>query len=97
MSKKKTYLKKSSEILENAKVAKWIRVNIDNEFEFMSNKYVIDEKIEEYKVYNKAGTVENYTNESYMEEIFVVLDNNDNMSFYNQKYDLIENKYIHSI
>lgn len=88
--KGKTRLQKSTDILQNSKATKWCYVNVDNEFEFMGKTFVIDESIEEYKVYKKAGEVDDFTNESYMEEILVVLDANNKIRFYNQNYDLVE-------
>lgn len=90
MAKKKTRLEKSTAILNDSKAIQWCYVNADNEFKFMDKIFVIDEKVEEYKVYNKYNVVENYTNEAYMEEILVVIDNKDSVYFYNQNYDMLE-------
>lgn len=94
MSKKLTKLEKSTSILLNSKASQWCYVNTDNEFEFMGSIFVISECIEDYKVYNKAGEVDDYTNESYMEEILAVLGNDGYIRFYNQNYDLIEDVYL---
>lgn len=90
MSRKLTKLEKSQNILSNAKASQWCYVNTENEFLFMGNIFIIDDSVEDYKVYNKAGEVDDFTNEAYMEEVLAVLDNNGNIKFYNQNYDLIE-------
>jgi hypothetical protein len=90
MAKKLTRLQKSTAILLNAKATQWCYVNTDNEFDFMGTKFKIDDSVEEYKVINKAGEVEDFTNEAYMEEILAVLDNHGYIQFYNQDYDLVE-------
>lgn len=94
MAKKLNKLQKSSRILEDAKEMQWCYVDTDNEFTFSNTLYVIDDCVAEYKVHNKAGTTEDFTNEAYMEEILVVINNDNNIAFYNQNYDLIESKYI---
>lgn len=94
MARKLTKLEKSTTILNNAKVTKWCYVNTDNEFKFMNKLFVIDESVEDYKVHNKAGTVIDYTNEAYMEEILVVIDLDNHIKFYNQNYEHINNKLI---
>lgn len=87
-------LKKSLLALSNSKASQWCYVNVDNEFKFMGNTFVIDESVEEYKVYNKAGEIDDFTNEAYMEEILVVLYEDDTLKFYNQNFDIIENSKI---
>jgi hypothetical protein len=95
MAKKKlTRLEKSTAILTHAKATQWCYVDTDNEFEFMNQSFVISETVEEYKVHNKAGRVEDYTNEAYMEDILVVIDNDNKLHFYNQNYDVVENKFV---
>lgn len=90
MSNHITRLKKSTNIIKEAQATQWCYVNTDNEFSFMDNTFKIDESVEEYKVVNKAGEVEDYTNEAYMEEILAVLDVNGYIKFYNQNYDSVE-------
>jgi hypothetical protein len=92
--KKLTRLEKSTHILSKAKATQWCYVNTENEFYFMDTKLIIDNSVEEYKVHNKAGSVEDYTNEAYMEEILVVIDNTNTVTFYNQNYDLIDSVLI---
>ena len=95
MTKKKlTKLDKIDLVLSNAKKSAWQRVNIHNEFQFMQDTYKIDTSVEEYKVYNKAGEVEEYTNEAYMETILIVEDAEGTITFYNENYDLIESKFV---
>ena len=95
MAKRKlTRLEKSTAIISNAKATQWCYVNTDNEFEFMGTKLIIDQSVEEYKVHNKAGVVEDYTNEAYMEDILVVIDNTNTVTFYNQNYDLIDSNLV---
>jgi hypothetical protein len=92
--KKQTRLQKSTAILQLATATQWCYVNTENEFEFMNQIFVIADSVEEYKVHNKAGTVEDYTNEAYMEEILVVVDNENKLLFFNQNYDLVDNKLV---
>jgi hypothetical protein len=92
--KKATRLEKSTAIISESKFKQWCYVNTDNVFTFKGSKFIISDKVEEYKVYNKAGTVEDYTNEAYMEEILVVIDYTDEMKFYNQNYDLVDARLI---
>lgn len=87
-------LKKSLLALSNSKASQWCYVNVNNEFKFMGSTFVIDESVEEYKVYNKAGEIDDFTNEAYMEEILVVLYEDDTLKFYNQNFDIIENSKI---
>lgn len=94
MSKKQTRLQKSTNIITNSLVTEWKYVNIHNEFEFMNKTFVIDDSVDEYKVYNKAGVVEDFTNESYMEEILISLDKNNNLRFYNQNYDEVDSSLV---
>ncbi|MFQ3543627.1 hypothetical protein Q7A53_06030 [Halobacillus rhizosphaerae] len=96
MSRKLTRLEKSTKILSNIKASKWCIVNTENEFVFLGHKFLIDEEVKEYIVHNKAGSVEDYTNEAHMEEILVVVeDESGRLSFYNQNYDKIENNLVH--
>lgn len=90
MSKKKTKLHKSTGILSDSKATQWCYVNTDNEFTFMNSTFIIDESVEDYKVRNKAGQVEDFTNEAYMEEVLAVLGTDGYMKFYNQNYNLIK-------
>jgi len=93
-NRKLTRLEKSTSILSDSKASQWCYVNTDNEFEFMDSTFVIDANVEEYKVYNRAGDVEDFTNEAYMEEILAVLGNDGIVRFYNQNYDLVEDVCI---
>ena len=90
MKNKPKKLKKSTEILSNAKATQWCYVNTENEFKFMDNTFVIDDNVEDYKVRNKYGVVEDYTNEAYMELILAVLRKDGYVQFYNQNYDVVE-------
>lgn len=94
MTKKTTRLQKINLILKDAKTTKWCYVDTENEFKFNGRTLVIHQSVEEYKVHNKAGTVEDYTNEAYMEEILVVVDIEDRHQFYNQNYKQVENRLI---
>lgn len=95
MNRKLTRLERSTAITSNAKLSKWCYVNTDNEFRFANHTYVIDNSVEEYKVYNKAGTTFDYTNEAYMEQVLVVIDNNNDIKFYNQKYEYIKPEKVY--
>ena len=94
MGKNLTRLQKSTNIIANSLVIEWKYVNVENEFEFMNKTFVIDDSVDEYKVYNKAGMVEDFTNESYMEEVLISLDKNNNLRFYNQNYDEIDSSSV---
>lgn len=95
MTKKKlTKLDVITILLINSKHSAWQRVNIHNEFQFMQDTYKIDESVKEYKVFNKAGEIEDYTNEAYMETILIVVDEEDTITYYNENYDLVESKFV---
>lgn len=94
MKKKQTRLEKSTAILSEAKATAWCYVNTENEFKFLNATFTIDNSVEEYKVHNKAGEVEDYTNEAYMEEILVVIAKDNDLKFYNQNYDLIDSRLV---
>ncbi len=94
MGKKLTRLEKSTRILLNSKATQWCYVNTDNEFDFLGKTFLIEESVEEYKVHRKAGEVEDFTNEAYMDEIMVSIDNQGYMRFYNQNYDEIHTDLI---
>lgn len=98
MTKKKlTRIEKSTSILSDAKDSKWCYVNTDNEFTYKNNIYVIDEDVEDYKVHNRAGEVEDYTNEAYMEEILVVVhtvNEQDKLRFYSQSYEEVDRELV---
>lgn len=87
-------VKKGLSVTSNSKASQWCYVNVDNEFEFMGKIFVIDDSVEEYKVYNKAKDVYDFTNEAYMEEILVVLYNDNTIKFYNQNFDEIKNDKV---
>jgi hypothetical protein len=90
MARKLTRLEKSTAIIKNSKASQWCYVNTDNEFTFMGSVFVIDSSVEQYKVHNKAGEVEDFTNEAYMEDILAVLSKDGNIKFYDQNFDLIQ-------
>lgn len=98
MTKKKpTRIERSTSVLSNSKDSKWCYVNTDNEFTYNNNIYVIDEDVEDYKVYNRAGEVEDYTNEAFMEEILVVaytVDEKDELKFYSQSFEEVEKELV---
>lgn len=95
MSKKVlTKLKKSTAILKDSIATEWCYVDTENNFVFMNKLFNIDESLSDYKVHNKSGDVENYTNESYMEEILVTVNKSNQLKFYNQNYDKIENGMV---
>lgn len=94
MTKKLTRLEKSTSILENTKATQWCYVNTDNEFKFMNRTFIISEEVDEYKVFNKAGSTYDYTNETYMDSVLVIMNIEDKLSFFNQNYDPIESKSV---
>jgi hypothetical protein len=91
---KPTRLQKSTAIANNSKITQWCYVNTENEFTFAGETFVIGENVEQYKVYNKSFDVEDYTNEAYMEEILVVIDMENRLSFYDQNYEMIHDGLI---
>lgn len=96
MNNKQTRLNRVTELVHKSKYSSWCLVNTENEFNFMGNTYKIDESVEEYKVYKKAGEVEDYTNEAYMEQVLVV-DDGMVRHYYNQECNLIDSKLISMI
>lgn len=94
MTKKLTRLEKSTVILKNACATMWCYVNTENEFTFVNQTFVISEEVGDYKVYQKAGTVDDYTNEAYMDSVLVAINSLNSLSFYNQNYDEIENSLV---
>lgn len=94
MSRKLTRLEKSDAIISNSKSSQWVYVNTENELTYKGLEFIIDQSVEEYKVHNKSGTVEDYTNEAYMEQVLVVVDKTGRLKFYNQNYDYIEPQYV---
>lgn len=90
----KTKFQKSQIVLKNSKAKQWCYVNADNEFEFMNSTFIIDDSVEEYKVYNKAGEVEDFTNEALMEKILVVLYEDNIVRYFNQDLDEIDSSKI---
>lgn len=92
---KLTRLEKSTKIMNESKTLRWCYVDTENTFTFRGKTYVIDNSVTEYKVYNKAGTTYDYTNEAYMEQVLATIDNNDNLVFYNQNYDLIKDGLVY--
>ncbi len=87
-------IEKSISVLSNSKAYQWCHVNTENEFKFMNRTFVISENVDEYNVYNKAGVVEDFTNESYMEDVLAVIDSNRVLKFYNQNFEIINDSDI---
>lgn len=85
---------KGVDVLLQSKAHQWCYVNTDNEFIFMNELFIIDDGVKEYEVHNKASEVYDFTNLAYMEKVLVVLYTDESLKFYNQDFDLIENKYI---
>jgi hypothetical protein len=94
MARNLTRLEKSTAITLNSKASQWCYVNTENEFVFMGKVFIIDTSVEQYKVHNKAGEVEDFTNEAYMEEVLAVLSNDGSVKFYDQNYDYIEDNKV---
>lgn len=94
MAKNLTRIQKSTAILDNSKVTEWKYIDINNEFSFMGKVFKLDESVDDYKVYNKAGTVDDYTNESYMEEILISIGLDNKLRFYNQNYEEIDSELV---
>lgn len=87
--KNKSRLQKSSKISKNARLMQWCIVDTENEFSFDGNTYLISNDVEEYRVYNKSGEVEDYTNEAYMDKILAVNYLDGVTLFYDQNYNIV--------
>lgn len=94
MAKNLTRLQKSTAILGESKITEWKYVDTNNEFTFMNTVFKIDESLDEYKVHNKAGVVEDFTNEAYMEEVLISLGEDNRLRFYNQNYEEINSELV---
>ena len=87
-------LEKKNNTLSSAKAYQECYVNPDNEFRFMDNLFIIDKSVSEYAVNNKAGFTKDFTNESYMDKVFVVLNDGHRLIFYNQNFEKIPKEKI---
>lgn len=87
-------IEKGLSIMNDSKISQWRYVNVENEFDFMGETFVISNDVEEYKVHNKASEVYDFTNEAYMEEILIVIDSEGLLKFYNQNFDPIDNSKV---
>lgn len=87
MNNNKTRIQRSKDILDSSVESEWCVVDADNLFKFKNNLYSIGEVESEYKVYNKYDEVEDYTNETYMDKVLVIVTRNKELKFYNQNYD----------
>lgn len=85
---------RKSKIKEGSKFLEWHYVDADNEFDSLGLTFTISDDVKEYRVHNKYGQVEEYTNESLMDEILVVINSNYIIKFYNQDYELINKDLI---
>jgi len=70
-------------------IDEFIPVNTENVFNFLGKKFKIDESVKEYKVtnpatYNESGELNDFSNESFMEVIHVVLEQYGTVRFFNQ-------------
>lgn len=95
MNDNKTRIQRSADILKSSKESEWCVVDADNIFSFRNDSYIIGEKELEYKVYNKYDEMKDYTNETYMDKVLVIVTHDNNLKFYNQNYDEIA--YIETI
>lgn len=67
----------------------FVPVDTENVFKLLGKSFKIDESVKEYKVtnpavYDESGKLNNFSNESFMEMVHVVLEEADVMRFYNQ-------------
>ena len=85
---------RKEEVLSESSIVEWRCVNADNEFIFDGFLFVVDESVEEYRIYNKYDKVEDYTNESIMDEILISLNLSNEFKFYNQNYEEIDSNLI---
>lgn len=95
MTKEKSRLHKSNEVMNGKKETQWCSVDTENEFVFGGKTFVINQSVKEYKVYNKAGEVEDYTNEAVMERILVTVAEVDNsLQFFNENLVEVDGSFI---
>jgi len=98
MSKRKglTMLKKSSTILSTAKETEWCYVDATNTFELKcQNKiFEISDDVKEYRIDKKPSTHQDYTNESEMDFVLAVVTHENDLKFYNLRYEEISKKFI---
>ena len=87
----KSSLDKEKHVLNISIAKKWCVVDINNKFKFMNTVFVIDEYVEEYKVYKKSSEVDEYENEAYMDSVLAVINKNYELVFYNQNFEEITN------
>jgi hypothetical protein len=78
---------------KNAKT--WCVVNIDNEFTFMDKVFKINESLSKYKVFRKSTETKDFTNESLMDKIFVVVNDKYQLEFYDEDLEQINSELIH--
>lgn len=77
---------------------KHVPVDTDNVFEVLGMKFKLSPELKEYHVSNKAfykqdGTLNDFTNESFMTMVRVVL-SMDGFMFFNQKGDAINSLFV---
>lgn len=86
--------------LVNAITSSWCVVDTENEFTFESDRYVIDRKVKQYEVLNKAvktnGEYNNFTNSAPMSSILVV-DDGEELKFFDENFVEISNDLIKMI
>ena len=80
-------------------INKFVPVNTDNVFRVMDKVFQIDESVKEYRVSNPAVYDENnrlndFSNESMMEIVHVVLEMGQPIKFYNQNEKEITPEFI---
>lgn len=78
---------------ENPYISEWCVVDTENVFEFEGNKYKISEDVKQYKVRAKKPKYDDYKLDYQMDQI-LVYEQDDNLFFFDQNINQIENNKV---
>lgn len=70
--------------------SKKVPVNVNNEFSLNGMKFIIPENNDNYRVVSKYGEIEDYTNESKMDQVNIVLGSDFKLYFYDEDGEAIK-------
>lgn len=70
--------------------SKKVPVNVDNEFSLNGIKFTVPEDNDNYRVISKCGDTYEYTNESKMDQVNVILGNDFKLYFYDEDMEIIK-------
>ena len=70
--------------------SKKVPVNVDNEFSLNGIKFTVPEDNDDYKVILKYSEADEYTNESKMDQVNVVLGSDFKLYFYDEDGEIIK-------